>query len=113
LDFMRTTFLPTAVLALSLGLGAAAPAQAQSPPHKFGRGCANLALGIMELPGRMVYEGRRRGPLWAISLGFAKGVGGFVTRELVGVYEIVTFPAPIPRGYREILEPEYPWQLFE
>ena len=110
---MRTPSLAAGALALLVALSAASPARAQSPPHKFGRGCVNLALGIMEVPGRMVQEGRRRGPLWAMSLGFARGVGGFVTRELVGVYEIVTFPAPVPRGYREILDPEYPWELFE
>lgn len=105
--------LAAAALAFSLLLTAPEPALAQSPPHKFGRGVANLALGIMEVPGRMIDEGRRRGPLWAMSLGFAKGVGGFVTRELVGVYEVVTFPAPVPRGYEPILEPEYPWELFD
>ena len=110
---MRQPIL-TAALVLSLAvLAAPDAASAQSPAHKFGRGVVNLTLGIMEVPGRMVEEGRRRGPLWAMSLGFAKGVGGFVTRELVGVYEIVTFPAPVPRGYRAILEPEYPWDLFD
>ncbi len=108
---MRRQSLPLAfLLAASLG---AAPAQAQSPPHKFGRGLANLALGIMELPAQIASEGRRRGPFWAASLGFAKGVGGFATRELVGLYEVVTFPAPVPRGYEPILSPEYPWQLFD
>ena len=100
-------------LAFLLTLGTAGAAQAQSPPHKFGRGCVNLAFGILELPGRMIAEHRARGPLWAMSLGFAKGVGGFVTRELVGVYEIVTFPAPVPRGYQPILSPEYPWDLID
>jgi putative exosortase-associated protein (TIGR04073 family) len=110
---MRLPILAAAV-ALSLAvLAAPDAASAQSPPHKFGRGVVNLALGIFEVPGRMVQEGRRRGPAWAMSLGFAKGVGGFVTRELVGIYEIVTFPAPIPRGYEPILEPEYPWDLFD
>jgi putative exosortase-associated protein (TIGR04073 family) len=110
---MRLPIL-AAALALSLGTLALAPAaQAQSPAHKFGRGASNLALGIMELPAQMIDEGRRRGPLWAMSLGFAKGVGGFVTRELVGVYELVTFPAPVPRGYRPILAPDYPWELFD
>ena len=108
---MRKALLAS-VLAL-FTLAAAGTARAQTPAHKFGRGVVNLTLGIMELPGQMVAEGRRRGPLWALSLGFAKGVGGFVTRELVGVYEIVTFPAPVPRGYRAILEPEYPWDLFD
>lgn len=100
------------VLALFLTLPAGV-AHAQSPPHKFGRGLSNIALGIFEIPGKMIDEHRRRGPLWALSLGFAKGVGGFVTRELVGVYEVVTFPAPVPRGYREILSPEYPWELLD
>jgi putative exosortase-associated protein (TIGR04073 family) len=96
-----------------LTLGAATAAHADGPADKFGRGCANLAFGAMEIPGRMIAEHRARGPLWAMSLGFAKGVGGFVTRELVGVYEIVTFPAPVPRGYRPILGPEYPWELID
>jgi putative exosortase-associated protein (TIGR04073 family) len=103
-------------LALALAVAAvghSAPALAQTPAHKFGRGAANLTCGIMELPAQMIAEGRRRGPLWALSLGFARGMGGFVTRELVGVYELVTFPAPVPRGYRAILDPAYPWDLFE
>lgn len=104
----------TLALALAVLLAAAAePARADSPPHKFGRGLANLALGSMEIPAQIVAEDRRRGPLWAASLGFAKGMGGFVTRTLVGLYEVVTFPAPVPRGYRAILTPEYPWELFD
>lgn len=67
----------------------------------------------MELPAERVAEGRSRGPLWALSLGFAKGVGRFVTRERVGGYEVATFPAPVPRGYRPILSPAYPWELVD
>jgi len=103
-------------LAFAFALSAVGPpeaAHADSPPHKFGRGLANLALGSMEIPAQIIHEDRRRGPFWAASLGFAKGVGGFVTRTLVGVYEVVTFPAPVPRGYRAILTPEYPWELFD
>jgi putative exosortase-associated protein (TIGR04073 family) len=99
-------------VALAL-LAVAAPAAAHGPVDKFGRGLSNLGLGILELPAQMIAEGESRGPLWALSLGFAKGIGRFVTRELVGVYEVVTFPAPVPRGYRPILSPEYPWQLFD
>ena len=105
--------LVVAVFLTSLAGAVPEAARAQSPPHKFGRGLANLGLGIMEVPAQIGREGRRRGPLWAASLGFAKGVGGFVTRELVGLYEVVTFPAPVPRGYQPILSPEYPWELFD
>jgi putative exosortase-associated protein (TIGR04073 family) len=107
---MRLVLTLLVVLALA---GFATPSLAQTPGHKFGRGVCNLTMGILELPGQMVAEGRRGGPLWAFSLGFAKGVGRFVTRELVGVYEIVTFPAPVPRGYRPILSPTYPWEVFD
>jgi putative exosortase-associated protein (TIGR04073 family) len=95
------------------GAALAAPARAHTPADKFGRGLSNVGLGIMELPAQMVDEGRRGGPLYAMSIGFARGVGRFVTRELVGIYEVATFPAPVPRGYRPILSPEYPWELVD
>jgi hypothetical protein len=34
-------------------------------------------------------------------------------RELVGVYEFVSAPLPIPDDYRPVLHPEYPWDHFE
>ncbi len=37
-------------------------------------------------------------------------IGRSVT--LVGVYEFVTAPFPIPAGYEPILEPEFPWGDF-
>jgi putative exosortase-associated protein (TIGR04073 family) len=94
-------------------LAAPSAARAANPATKFGRGLSNVALGVMEIPAQIMYEDRRNGPFYAASIGFARGIGYFVTRELVGVYEVVTFPAPIPRGYRAILRPEYPWQLFD
>jgi hypothetical protein len=35
-----------------------------------------------------------------------------IARELVGVYEFLTAPMPVPDGYRPILRPEYPWDYF-
>jgi putative exosortase-associated protein (TIGR04073 family) len=104
-------------LALTLAVASAValsdPVRADTPAHKFGRGLSNLACGVMEIPAQIIEEDRRNGPFYAASIGFARGVGRFVTRELVGVYEIVTFPAPVPRGYRAILKPDYPWDLFD
>ena len=40
--------------------------------------------------------------LW--TTGVIKGIVGIVVRELVGVYEIVTFPIPVSAGYRPILD---------
>jgi putative exosortase-associated protein (TIGR04073 family) len=94
-------------------LAAPSAARADNPATKFGRGLSNIALGWMEIPAQIVREDERNGPFYAASIGFARGLGYFVTREVVGVYEVVTFPAPVPRGYRAILRPDYPWQLFD
>jgi putative exosortase-associated protein (TIGR04073 family) len=88
------------------------PAAAQSAQRKVGRGLANMTCGFLELPGNMVREGRKSGPP-GVALGFAKGLGGIVVRELVGVYEFVTSPFPWPAGYKPMIEPEFPWGYFE
>jgi hypothetical protein len=36
-----------------------------------------------------------------------------VPRVLVGVWEFVTAPFPVPEGYKPILKPEYPWDYFD
>lgn len=99
-----------AALAVMLAPGAAV---AQTAQEKFGRGLAAMTTGFLEVPGHMVEESRRNGPAAGATLGFAKGLGAVVVRELVGVYEFVTAPFPVPRGYRPVIEPEYPWDHFE
>jgi hypothetical protein len=42
-----------------------------------------------------------------------EGLGALVVRELVGVYEFLTAPFPVPAGYRPIMQPEFPWNHFE
>jgi len=48
-----------------------------------------------------------------MTVGVAVGLGKFVARELVGAYEIVTAPFPIPRDYAPVLSPEFAWSYFE
>lgn len=88
-------------------------AQAQTAARKFGRGLAAMTTGFLEVPGNVVQTTRARGPGWGLTLGFAEGLGRLVVRELVGVYEFVTAPFPVPAGYRPILKPEYPWGYFD
>ena len=59
------------------------------------------------------YVGISGGYGWGFTLGFAQGLGKTVVRELVGVYELLTAPFPLPSGYQPILEPEFPWGYFE
>jgi putative exosortase-associated protein (TIGR04073 family) len=97
-------------LALSLLIMPAA--QADTAAHKFGRGLAGMTCGVMELPGNIVKETRTRG-VAGLPVGLAMGVGMIVTRELVGVYEFISAPFPVPAGFRPILKPEYPWDYFK
>jgi putative exosortase-associated protein (TIGR04073 family) len=80
-------------------------------PQKFGRGLAGMTCGFLELPGNIVKETQKQGAV-GIPMGLAKGVGMIVTRELVGVYEFVSAPFPVPSGFKPILSPEYPWSYF-
>jgi putative exosortase-associated protein (TIGR04073 family) len=104
--------MPILVLAALLLLPAP-PADAQTAVRKLGRGLAAVTTGFLELPGNMVQETRERGPGEGIPLGFAQGLGSIVVRMLVGVYELVTAPFPLPEGYRPIIEPEFPWDYFD
>jgi len=103
----------TSIVLILAALALATPAAAQTAPRKFVRGLAGMTLSILELPGNMVAESRERGYGEGIPLGFAKGLGMIIPRTLVGVWEFVSAPFPVPAGYRPILEPEFPWSYFE
>ncbi len=103
----------TAICALAIVLWMPAPAGAQTATRKFGRGLAGMVAGFLEVPGNMVAETRAKGPAEGLPLGFVKGLGMIVVRELVGVYEFVSAPFPAPADYRPIIEPEFPWSYFQ
>ena len=101
-----------ALLATLAAVAAAAPARADGPVDKLGRGLAGMITGVLELPGNTWQETKRRGGI-GVPIGIGKGIAMVVARELVGVYEFVSSPIPVPAGYRPILEPEYPWDYFD
>jgi putative exosortase-associated protein (TIGR04073 family) len=103
-------YLTVALAVLSLGIAANANAD-NTAAGKFGRGLAGMACGFLEIPGNIVQETRRSGAM-GLPIGLATGLGMTVTRELVGVYEFLTAPFPVPAGFRPILSPEYPWDYF-
>jgi len=105
------------VVALAVAL--VAPAHADrlgvedyGPADKLGRGLANMVTGVLALPGS-VAEGAHENGASGAAVGLGKGIARTIARELVGVYEFVTFPLPAPRGYRPILDPPYPWEYFQ
>lgn len=74
---------------------------------KLFRGIVNAATGWIEIPKQVSLEWQDKGPARGVTVGFAKGLGWAVARSVVGAYEIITFPVPVPEGYRHIMEPEY------
>ena len=105
------TIVTAAALALALVL-LPGLAQAQSAARKAGRGLAAMTTGFLEVPGNVYAMTNDRGPGWGFSLGFVQGLGMIVVRELVGVYEFVTCPLPVPSGFEPVIQPEFPWSYF-
>lgn len=102
------------IAVLALGLTAVAPgAHAQTAARKMGSGLAAMTTPFLEVPGNMVAAQRGRGAGEGLPAGFAIGCGMIVPRVLIGVYEFVTAPFPVPTGFRPILRPEFPWSYFE
>lgn len=89
------------------------PASARdSSARKVGRGAANLTLGVLALPGEIIETTRSSGIFVGATWGFVKGVAMFVTTEVVGLWEVLTCPFETPPGFKQILEPEFPWGYF-
>ena len=101
------------LLAVALLMTVATPATAQTAPRKALRGLAAVTTPFLEIPGNMVAETRQHGAGEGIPVGFAKGLGKIVPRVLVGVWEILSAPFPVPANYRSLLRPEFPWGYFD
>jgi putative exosortase-associated protein (TIGR04073 family) len=98
---------------LSMLLVLPGAAGADTAGDKALRGLAGMTTGFLELPGNIAVETEERGPGAGIPVGFAKGLGMIVMRELVGVYELLTSPIAVPENYEPVMQPEYPWGYFE
>lgn len=72
---------------------------------KLGRGMTNVVTGAGELIRQPVLMSEDYDPVTSFFGGICKGVLATVVRVSAGVYEIVTFPIPLPKGYEAIMEP--------
>lgn len=80
---------------------------AQDAFTKLGRGVANTLTGWVELPKNIYNTSVEDNAFSGMTLGLAKGAGMTLVRTGTGIYEIATFPFPLPENYVPILEPEY------
>jgi len=101
------------IVLVTVALTAASADEMVSPlaGQKAVRGLANAGLGlVVELPKTVYYDTLEDGPLYGLTVGVLEGLSWGVARTLVGVYELATFPFPIPEGYRPIYTPGYPYE---
>lgn len=76
--------------------------------RKLGRGAANILTFPGELYNQMEKVSCQSGAFAGLTWGLVRGVGMMGLRVVVGVYEVATFPVPVPAGYRPILtDPEF------
>lgn len=94
------------VVLLSAGTQDAA---AQNALNKAVRGAAGMTCGFMELPGNIYDTGAREGAAKGWTLGFVKGIVMIPVRTLVGVYEFVSAPIPVPENFAPVLDPPTPF----
>jgi len=92
-------------------LSIATASYAQDPAKKLGRGVANILTGWLEIPKNIYNTSIEANPMVGITVGTAKGIGMSIVRTGAGVYEVITFPFPLPEDYVPILEPEFVFQI--
>ena len=75
---------------------------------KLGRGTANVVTSPFEITKNMGEVKEKDGIFAGLTTGLFKGIFDTGKRLVVGVYEIATFPLPLPSGYKPIItDPEY------
>lgn len=91
-------------------------AQTQKPPEqfsyatgaatKFGRGFTNIVTGWTEV-GVQTWRGAQEQGAAGAALGFGRGIAMIVLRTLAGVYEVATFPVPLPENWEPPIKPGF------
>ncbi len=79
------------------------PTVRRAPADQFGRGVSNILFGWIELGKNMIRVGREEGDASGFTKGLGLGLWRTGIREVVGVFELVTFPF----GWSAVIEPEY------
>ncbi len=75
--------------------------------RKLGRGLANVLTCPLELPRTASIIASKDGYWSAGTVGLVEGVWAGLRRGAVGVFEILTWPVEVPKGYAPIVQPEF------
>ncbi len=89
----------------------AAESTAERIALKAARGVDNTVLGLVtEWPKTVYYQSQHHGIPYGATVGVGQGLAVGLTRTGVGLYELVTFPVPVPANYQPILSPAFSLQ---
>ena len=77
---------------------------------KLGRGLLNIFTSAIEIPRNIHNTTQEESLLSGWTVGLGKGFGYAAMRALVGFYDVITFPFPLPADYAPVIEPEFVWQ---
>ena len=99
---MKKYILALGIAAFVLLSGISAASADDNAFTKFGRGAANIVTSPGELYTQPILLTKDHAASTSIFGGLLKGTAVFLMREVVGIYEIITFPIP---PYGPIIEP--------
>ena len=75
--------------------------------RKLGRGLTNIVTCPLELIRQPYLQSQQDGALGGTMIGLVKGIGWTVARGAAGLYDTITFPVEIPKGFRSPIHPEF------
>ena len=76
------------------GPGERVKAGTNASMERLSNGAMNILYGPLEIPYRLKEDIKRYDPIRGLIPGVLKGTGWFVAREVVGVFEVLTFYLP-------------------
>lgn len=82
-------------------------AEVNSMMTKLGRGLANVLTGWLEIPKQIGKSIRETDPVSGTLVGVCRGAAWTLARTAAGAFEVITFPFPVPKDYKPVIEPEY------
>jgi len=81
---------------------------AENPGEKLSRGAANVISCPLEIPKQIDIEWKASdNAAIGIVTGLFKGLAFGVGRLCSGLYDVITFPANIPKEYEPLMKPDY------
>ena len=109
----RVRGMAVALLMLSMATrvwaAEASPTYMNGSLGKLGRGIANIVTCPLELIRTPALVGRQGGTIASTTVGMLQGAWRTLQRGAVGIFEVATFYAEIPRDFQPIMQPEFVW----